>query len=227
MKMCRDLKIQSHINKNKAKYEIGHFCTQYGLPSVKPSKKKPKHKGKESFEKPFRKKPTKYYRKQRYKTDDFYKKGKLKEPIPQTSSKCYNCGKKGHFKSECRAKAKSLINTLISDQPSKNEIFKLLELDRSNSESFSSASDSELRQIYRSSSESSSASTSSGPDEPTPCKDGCCRNKTINVLNSQEQLLLDLIEAIEDPIIKAQKLTLFHQALVKETSKPPIKIQQK
>ena len=71
-----------------------------------------------------------------------------------------------------------------------------------------------------------STSTSSGPDEPTPCKDGCCRNKAINVLNKQEELLLDLIEAIEDPIIKAQKLTLFHQALVKETSKPAFKIQQ-
>ena len=97
MKMCRDLKIQSHINKNKAKYEIGHFCTQYGLPLVKPSKRKSKHKGKESFDKPFRKKAPKYYRKQRYKTNDFYKKGKPKEPIPQASSKCYNCGKKGHF----------------------------------------------------------------------------------------------------------------------------------
>ena len=40
------------------------------------------------------------------------------------------------------------------------------------------------------------------------------------------ELLLDLIEAIEDPGMKAQKLTLFHQALVKETSKPSIKIQQ-
>ena len=81
---------------------------------------------------------------------------KPKEPIPQASGKCYNCGKKGHFKSECRAKAKSLINTLVSDQPSKNEIFKLLELDRSDSESYSSASDSELKQIYRSSSSPSS-----------------------------------------------------------------------
>ena len=40
------------------------------------------------------------------------------------------------------------------------------------------------------------------------------------MLSKQEELLLDLIEAIEDPSIKAQKLTLFHQALVKETSKP-------
>ena len=34
MKMCRDLKIQSQANKSKAKYEIGNFCTQYGLPSI-------------------------------------------------------------------------------------------------------------------------------------------------------------------------------------------------
>ena len=71
-----------------SQYEIGHFCTQYGLPSIKPSKRKHKHKGKESFEKPFRKKPTKYYRKQRYKTDDFYKKGKPKEPSRLISSSC-------------------------------------------------------------------------------------------------------------------------------------------
>ncbi|KAM4109314.1 hypothetical protein ACB094_03G111500 [Castanea mollissima] len=127
MKMCRDLKIQSQVNKNKAKYEMGHFCIQYGLPSVKPSNRKSKHRGKESSERSHRKKTaTKYYRKQKYKIDDFYKKGKTKESIPQASSKCYNCGKKGHFKSECKAKAKFLINTLISDQPSKNEIFKLL-----------------------------------------------------------------------------------------------------
>ena len=129
--------------------------------AIPSSMRKPKHKGKEPFEKPFRRKPTKYYRKQRYKTDDFYKEGKPKESIPQASGKCFNCGKKGHFKSECRAKAKSLINTLISDQSSKNEIFKLLELDRSDSESYSSASDSELRQLYRSSSSPSSTSTSS------------------------------------------------------------------
>ncbi|XP_065624537.1 uncharacterized protein LOC136065363 [Quercus suber] len=192
MHMCRDLKIQSKASKGKAKYKVGNFCTQYGLPSVLP-KRKSKYRGKESSEKFHRKKTAaKYYRKQKYSKDDFYKKGKSKstgKPIPKASGKCFNCGKRGHFRKECKAKAKSLINTLVSDQTSKDEIFKLLELAHSESESSSS----EIRQIYESSSEFSRAS-SSGLDEPIPCMDSCCRNKTINVLSKQEELLLDLIE---------------------------------
>ena len=34
--MCRDLKIHSQASKSKAKYEVGNFCTQYGLPFVIP-----------------------------------------------------------------------------------------------------------------------------------------------------------------------------------------------
>ena len=52
------------------------------------------------------------------------------------------------------------------------------------------------------------------------CKDSFCRNKTINVLSKHEELILDLIEQIEDPVIKAQWLSEFHKTLVKETSKP-------
>ena len=54
MKMCRDLKIQSQASKSKAKYEVGNFCTQYGLPSIASSEK-------------FHRKRTasKYYRKQK------------------------------------------------------------------------------------------------------------------------------------------------------------------
>ena len=58
------------------------------------------------------------------------------------------------------------------------------------------------------------------------CKDSCCRNKTINVLSKQEELILDLIEQIEDPVVKAQKLSKFHETLVRETSKPEPRIQE-
>ena len=58
------------------------------------------------------------------------------------------------------------------------------------------------------------------------CKDNCCRNKTINVLSQHEELTLDLIEQIEDPVIKAQRLSEFHKTLVKEPSKPKLRIQE-
>ena len=227
IKLCRDLKIQS--SKSKAKYEVGNFCTQYGLPSVIP-KRKSKLREKSSSERPQRKKTAaKYYRKQKFKTDDFYKKGKSKstgKPISKASRKCFNCGKRGHFRTECKQKAKALINTLVSDQTSKKQIFRLLELDHSDSESSSSSSDYTIHQIYQSSSEPSkaSSSSSSGPDIGMACKDSCCRNKTINVLSKHEELILDLIEQIEDPIIKAQRLSDFHKTLVKESNKPELRI---
>ena len=118
IKMCRDLKIQSQASKSKAKYEVGNFCTQYGLPSVIP-KRKSKFREKDSFERPHRKRiATKYYRKQKFKADNFYKKGKSKsigKLISKASGKCFNSGKRGHFRKECKQKAKALINTLVSD----------------------------------------------------------------------------------------------------------------
>ena len=64
MKTCRDLKIQSQASKSKVKYEVGNFCTQYGLPPIAPSKRKSKHREKDSYERFHRKRTTsKYYRK--------------------------------------------------------------------------------------------------------------------------------------------------------------------
>ena len=114
--MCKDLKIHSQASKSKAKYEVGNFCTRYGLPSVIP-KRKSKFREKGSSKKPHRRRTVaKYYRKQKFKTDDFYKKGKSKsigKPISKASGKCFSCGKRGHFRKECKQKAKALINTLV------------------------------------------------------------------------------------------------------------------
>ena len=53
--MCIDLKLTQKANKDKlnAKYELGNFCEQYGLPPVAPSRRKShkysKHKHKSSY----------------------------------------------------------------------------------------------------------------------------------------------------------------------------------
>ena len=82
--------------------------------------------------------------------------------------------------------------------------------------------------MYRSSSEPSRVSFSSfsGQDETLACKDSCCRIKTISGLSKQEKLILDLTEQIEDPVVKAQKLSKFHETLVRETSEPKPRIQE-
>ena len=42
LKMCVDMKLTRQVNKDKAiaKYELGTFCEQYGLPPLAPSSKK-------------------------------------------------------------------------------------------------------------------------------------------------------------------------------------------
>ena len=46
--MCNDEKLLKHQlkNKRKAKYEMGNFCEQYGLPPITPSRQKVKKHGK-------------------------------------------------------------------------------------------------------------------------------------------------------------------------------------
>ena len=193
---------------------------------ILPKKRISKYRGKETSKDFHRKKiVSRQYRKQKFKNDDFYKKGNSKsiENLkPKVKGKCFNCGIKGHFKKECPGKTKSPTNFLISE-----DISKILELDHPESESPSSSINREICQIYQSSSSPRvSTNTSSRPDEAIPCKDNCCRNNIVNVLSKQEELLLDLIEQIEDPITKAQRLSEFHKTLVKETSTSKPRIQE-
>jgi hypothetical protein len=123
IKMCIDQKMirQQLKNAKRAKYEMGNFCEQFGLPPIAPSRENRKKSDKSS-----RKKPTLYYNS--YKKRKFNKPSTLKffSKNPKTKKeskfdkyfsqgKCFNCGESRHFADKCPKSPKKIkqdINAL-------------------------------------------------------------------------------------------------------------------
>ena len=88
LKMCIDMKIQNQANKDKrkAKYKVGNFYTQYGLPSIAPSKRKPREK--EYLRKRI---ASKYYRSHKkssnFRRNYFYKKSRKSKDYHKVNNK--------------------------------------------------------------------------------------------------------------------------------------------
>ncbi|KAG2685236.1 hypothetical protein I3760_10G115400 [Carya illinoinensis] len=221
--MCNDQRMlrQQLKNSKKAKYEMGTFCEQYGLPPIAPSRRKPKQ-----F-KQFSKPRGGYKRKPR---DDFYKKYPNKKSFPKkknfqsiSKGKCFNCGKKGHFADKCTQKPnkfKNKLNALNISVIDQEELFQLMEM---------KASSSDMSEFSSSNSEYHSETGSS--DSPIiklgcNCTDSCCKltGKTINVLSKgeeQENLLLTMISQIQDPELKQEYLLKLKKTLTHPESEPP------
>jgi len=183
--MCIDMKISNQANKDKkkAKYEMGNFCEQYGLPSVAPSKRHKKSHKHEEYRK--HKKRFKRFKKRSFEPNDFYKKDKRKTKKKRfKKDSCYKCGKSGHFAKDCKAK-ETIMQLKVSNEEKEN-LIRILEIqDTEPSEN----------EFEPSSSESycSCSSNQSGPNISFGCNDTCC--KTISVMTKeeeQEELLLIL-----------------------------------
>ena len=215
LKMCIDFKLakQASKDKKKAKYELGTFCEQYGLPPVAPSRRKHRHSSKHiESHKTHRRKKRKYIytdknskeipdkkskstRKKSYKKSTKYDKSKIV---------CHNCGQKGHYKNECRVKKKlSQMNVSAEDT---EEILELMRIEQesSNNEDISNAETSNY--------DTDSNDESNSDNEVTICtancnNEDCC--KTVNVINKDDEessLLIELISKITDPSLKTQYL---------------------
>jgi hypothetical protein len=188
IKMCIDQKmIQLQLkNAKKAKYEMGNFCGQFGLPPIAPSRKNRKKSDKVS-----KRKPAPYYN--TYKKSKFNKpstsnnfRKKFKKPKKKKESKfdkyfskdkCFNCGETGHFANKCPKplkKIKQEINALIISDSEKENIFRILQnnafSDFSSYEDYLTSDDSDYHLVSEFS-----------EDIKVGCFDSCC-NKEICVL---------------------------------------------
>ena len=199
--MCIDQKMirQQLKNVTKAKYEMGNFYEQFGLPPIAHSKKNRKKSEKFSI-----KKPAPYYN--TYKKIKFDKPStsktfpkKFRKSKPKNESKfekyfsqgkCFNCGESGHFVDKCPKppkKIKQEINVLNIFDDEKEHIFRIQQnntfFDFFSDEDFSISDDSD----YHSASEFSK-------NIKIGYFDSCCnKTKTCSILTKveeQEDLLL-------------------------------------
>ena len=187
--LCNDEKLLKYQlqHKRKAKYEMGNFCEQYGLPPIAPSRQKGKKHDK-SHEN-YSHKKYKKYKNNFVKPNDFYAKKKhvSKRYDKQRSGKgkCFNCGKPGHFSKDCNqkpGKLKNKFNMLNIDDKEQEELFRILEshnLSDSLEDDFSSSSDS----CYQFADNSFNS-----PNIKIGCRDSYCNViKSVNTLTNGEE----------------------------------------
>ncbi|XP_059650405.1 uncharacterized protein LOC132296207 [Cornus florida] len=144
LRMCIDMKISNQLNddRKRAKYEMGTFCEQYGLPPIAPSRQKTNahkksYKSDKGYRRNYKNRKTvfpkiEYYSKEKRKPKrTFGKNNASKKDTKDTSKdvskvKCFKCGRLGHFAKDYYAKKK--IRQLQISEDSKESLYQILQL---------------------------------------------------------------------------------------------------
>lgn len=205
LSLCNELRIQTKYGNEKAikRKELGSFCEAFGLEKIQaPSTRKRQEKFKRSK---FVNKPKSKIPKS---SEKYYKKGKRvksKKHVDDTTIICYKCGKPGHKANKCNFKKK--INEIFSDNPDlQNKLLNLFQLSQNSS---SESEDNEINQLCY----DSDNSTSSDNSSVQFCTQNIC---VLSNSDKEKELILDIVDKINDPLIKEQYLKRLRDIVLKK-----------
>ncbi|KAL5736798.1 hypothetical protein ACOSQ2_031586 [Xanthoceras sorbifolium] len=217
--ICTEQKQHRKQEKGSTKKTMGDFCEQYGYNES--SSKPPKHRSASKNYKPFKKK--KFFKRSDAEQDQQRRQIRRKKPYLNTGKQkrkktpiCYRCGKIGHYSSSCKTKEK--INALSCSDEMKHYMEKVILTDSDEEDEIDYIDD-----ISDTSSDFEFAESSSSSEEEEQCN--CDHYKSIlklnglsiNMLRQEDSLILDCIDAIDDPEKKRSAM----EKLLSMASKKP------
>ncbi|KAL5840591.1 hypothetical protein ACOSQ4_013199 [Xanthoceras sorbifolium] len=206
--ICTKQKLQRKMDKGSTKKTMRDFCEQYGYNESfsKPLKNRSKLKSKK-----FRSyKKKNFFKRRSHKDDDRDHRRKKKPYLNSGKGKkrtpiCYRCVKAGHYSSSCTIKEK--INALDCSDKMKRYMKQVLLSDTNEDDDVNYTDD-----VPDTDSDSESTESSSSSEEEEQCD--CDHYKSIlrlnglsiNVLQKEDNLILDCIDALNDPVKKRSAL---------------------
>src|ERR1044072_5685669 len=222
LQVCNDFKLQDKMRKEKItnRKEVGNFCHQYGIETIRaPSTQNKRRIKKQGIQRTSNRKPPFRSHKKRNSQNQT-----RKSTNPRKKNVCWKCGKPGHYANKCTTQEK--INNLEIDQKLKESLLNILinsEPEDLSSQETEYEGDEEdiINQLDNTSSSEESSEEDQNCLGPGLCNCNNCQNSVNMLTKDQTITLVSIIDKMEDSPLRNEFLQQLNILIEKDEQNRP------